>query len=235
MSKISDQQYLLSEQYQDASNLNARIQLHDRFSTNKYGWYQWVFDQLNLSPETRVLELGCGTGRSWCENLNRVPRGWDITLSDLSLGMLAEAQRNLRGSQRHFEFEVIDAQAIPFEDESFDAVVANHVLYHVPDRTKALSEIRRVLRPGGRFYASTVGRSHLRELYELVRRFDPSVDPWGAYLPGSFLLENGLDQLSQWFSRVTLHRSTAKSILVGKKLEFIKFVEQELTCTTPSM
>lgn len=182
MSKISDQQYLLSEQYQDASNLNARIQLHDRFRTNKYGWCRWVFDQLNLSPETRVLELGCGTGRSWCENLNRVPRGWDITLSDLSLGMLQEAQRNLRGSQRHFEFEVIDAQAIPFEDESFDAVVANHVLYHVPDRTKAFSEIRRVLRPGGRFYASTVGQAHLRELYELVRRFDPSVDPWGAYL-----------------------------------------------------
>jgi ubiquinone/menaquinone biosynthesis C-methylase UbiE len=247
MSKISDQEYLLSEQYQDESNLNARIQLHDRFSTNKHGWHRWVFDQLHLPSESRILELGCGTGRLWWENLNRVPRGWDITLSDLSSGMLQEAQRNLRNSQRQFEFRVIDAQAIPFEDESFDAVMANHVLYHVPDRKKAFSEIHRVLRPGGRFYASTVGRAHLRELYELVHRFDPSADLWGAQVSESFLLENGLDQLSEWFSRVTLHRyedalviteakplvayvlsSAAKSILAGKEPQLIKFVEQEM-------
>ncbi|MGA9348380.1 MAG: class I SAM-dependent methyltransferase [Anaerolineae bacterium] len=237
----------MSEQYRDESSLNARIQLHDRFSTNKYGWHRWVFDQLSLSPESRILELGCGTGRLWWENLNRVPRGWDITLSDLSSGMLQEARRNLRNSQRHFEFGVIDAQTIPFEDESLDAVMANHVLYHVPDRTKAFSEIHRVLRPGGHFYASTVGQAHLRELYELVHRFDPSADLWGAHPAESFLLENGLDQLSLWFSKVTLHRyedalviteakplvayvlsSAAKSILASKELEFIEFVEQEL-------
>ena len=247
MPKISDQEYLLLEQYQDELNLNARIQLHDRFSTNKYGWHRWVFDQLSLSPESRILELGCGTGRLWWENLNRVPRGWDITLSDLSSGMLQEAQRNLRDSQRHFEFGVIDAQAIPFEDENFDAVMANHVLYHVPDRTKAFSEIHRALRPGGRFYASTVGRAHLRELYELVHRFDANADLWGAHPVESFLLENGFDQLSLWFSKVTLHRyedalviteakplvayvlsSIAKSILASKELEFMEFVEQEL-------
>ena len=247
MPKISDQEYLLSEQYQDESNLNARIQLHDRFSTSKYGWFPWVFDQLHLPPESRILELGCGTGRLWRENLNHIPGGWDITLSDLSSGMLQEARRNLRDSQRPFEFAVIDAQAIPFEDETFDAVMANHVLYHVPDRKKAFSEIRRVLRPDGRFYASTVGRAHLRELYELLHRFDPNADPWGAQVSESFLLENGLDQLSEWFSRVTLHRyedalvitearplvayvlsSAAKSILAGKELRLIKFVEQEL-------
>ena len=247
MPKISNQEYLLTEQYQDESNLNARIQLHDRFSTNKYGWHRWVFNQLSLSPESHILELGCGTGLLWLENLNRVPRDWGITLSDLSPGMLQEAQRSLRDSQRHFDFGVIDAQAIPFEDDIFDAVIANHVLYHVPDRTKAFSEIRRVLRPGGRFYASTVGRAHLRELYELVHRFDPRADLWGTQVSESFLLENGLDQLSEWFYRITLHRyedalviteakplvayvlsSAAKSALVGKEPEFIEFVEREL-------
>lgn len=246
MPNISDLEYV-SKQYQDSSNLNARIQLHDRFSTNKYGWFQWVFDRLHFSPESQILELGCGTGRLWMENLSRVPKDWDITLSDLSSGMLQEARRNLRDSQRHFAFGVIDAQTIPFEDESFDAIIANHVLYHVPDRTKALSEICRVLRPGGRFYASTVGRAHLRELNELVQRFDPNADPWGTQASESFLLESGLDELSRWFSRVTLHRyedalviteaeplvayvlsSAAKSILAGKELEFIGLVEQEL-------
>jgi ubiquinone/menaquinone biosynthesis C-methylase UbiE len=246
MPNISDPEYV-SEQYQNESNLNARIQLHDRFSTNKYGWFPWVFDQLHLSPESHILELGGGTGLLWLENLNRVSRGWDITLSDLSTGMLLEAQRSLRDRQRHFDFAVIDAEAVPFEDASFDAVMANHMLYHVPDRAKALSEIRRVLRPGGRFYASTIGQNHLRELHELVSRFDAHADPWGEDLTESFLLENGLDQLSEWFSRITLHRyedalviteaeplaayvlsSAAKSVLTGRELEFIEFVEQEL-------
>ena len=104
-----------------------------------------------------------------------------------------------------------------------------------------------MLRPGGRFYASTIGQGHLRELDELMQRFDPSADPWGAGFADSFLLENGLDQLSEWFPSVTLHRyeddlviteakplvayvlsSAAKSVLTGRKLEFIEFVEQEL-------
>lgn len=246
MPNISDPEYV-SEQYQDESNLNARIQLHDRFSINKYGWFPWAFDQLNLPPESHILHLGGGTGLLWLDNMNRIPRGWDITLSDLSPGMLQEAQRSLHDRQHHFEFAVIDAQAVPFEDEGFDAVIANHMLYHMPDRTKALLEIRRVLRPGGRFFASTIGRAHLRELDELVHRFDPSADPWGADFADSFLLENGLDQLSEWFSRVTLHRyeddlviteakplvayvlsGTAESVLADKELEFVEFVEQEL-------
>ena len=248
MSKMPDQEYLLADQYRDASNLNARIQIHVLFSTNKYGWHQWVFDQFDLSPESRILELGCGSGRFWLENLHRIPEGWEITLSDFSSGMLQEARRNLRDSQRRFEFEVVDAQSIPFEDESFDTVIANHMLYHVQDGAQALSEIRRVLRPGGRFYASTIGQAHMRELYELLSKFDPDAAPWGGRPSEPFLLENGLDQISSWFSRVTLRRyedglviteagplvayilsTTAKSILAGDRLaEFTKFVEQEL-------
>ena len=249
MPKISDQEYLLTDQYRNASNLNARIELHARFSINKYGWHPWVFDQLDLSPESRILELGCGAGHLWLENLNHIPKGWNITLSDLSLGMLQEAQRNLYSGPRDFQFAVIDAQSISFEDESFDAVIANHMLYHVPDRKRALAEIHRALRLGGRFYASTVGRTHLRELSELMRLFDPGAEFWSAKEhPESFVLETGSKQLSQWFSHLALHRydddlviteaepliayvlsSTAKSALAGDKLaEFIRFVEQEL-------
>lgn len=248
--RIADQAYLLNDQYQNGSNLNARIQLHARFSTNAYGWQRWVFDQFKLAPRSRILDLGCGPSHLWLENLYRIPEGWDITLSDLSAGMVQEAWRNFRDSQHRCAFEVVDAQAIPFADESFDAVIVNHVLFHVPDRTRAFSEMRRVLRPGGRFYASTIGEAHLRGLQELVSAFDPSIALGGNTVPERFGLENGLAQVSQWFSQVTLHRyedslvvteadplvayvlsgtGNAKDVLVGEKLAaFIRFVEREL-------
>ena len=52
MSKLSDQNYLLSKQYKTASNLDARFQLHERFSVNKYGWDRWVFDHFDLPQES---------------------------------------------------------------------------------------------------------------------------------------------------------------------------------------
>jgi ubiquinone/menaquinone biosynthesis C-methylase UbiE len=200
-------------------------------------------------PESGILELGCGAGHLWVENLNRIPRDWDVKLSDLSPGMLQEAQRNLCNSQRDFQFAVIDAQAIPYPDKSFDAVAANHMFYHVPERMKALAEIRRVLRPGGRLYTSTVGRAHLPKLWEWVSRFDPGAELWAARVTESFVLENGFDQLSPLFPQVTMHRydddlvitavepliafvldTSAKSALTRSKLaELVHFMEQELT------
>src|SRR5262245_7806534 len=125
-----DQQYLLNEQYRNASNLNARIELHRRFSTNAYGWHRWVFDHFRLPPEARVLELGCGPGELWRENADRIPEGWEVTLADLSPGMLAAARRSLRDLLRSFAFAEVDAQSIPFPDACFDGVIANHMLYH---------------------------------------------------------------------------------------------------------
>lgn len=151
MGKMSNQQYLLDEQYRDASNLNSRITLHERFSTNPYGIFRWIFDHFDLPAGAHILELGCGSGQLWLKNLDRIPSGWSITLSDFSPGMLEEARGNLSQSGHPFAFQVIDAQSIPIEDESFDAVIANHMLYHVPDRAVALAEVRRVLRPGGAY------------------------------------------------------------------------------------
>src|SRR5215210_9014670 len=201
MPKIADQTYL-REQYKNAANLNDRIQLHVRFSTNRYDFHRWVFDQLKLAASSRVLELGCGPGSLWRPNLARIPSGWQITLTDFSPGMLAEARANLAGAHP-FSFEQADAQAIPFANASFDAVIANHMLYHVPDRAKAFAEIRRMLRPKGRFYAATNGENHLREIYEFVHQFDSTIDLWNRM---TFRLESGAAELSHFFSHVLLHR-----------------------------
>ena len=206
MSEINDQDYLRKDQYRDASNLNARIRLHVEFSTNKYGWFRWVFDQYELPTRAGVLELGCGPGDLWFENMSRIPKGWQITLSDFSTGMLAQVREKLSILARPINFELIDAQSIPYEDNQFDIVIANHFLYHVPDRSKALSEIRRVLKPGGQFYATTIGVNHMKELPELVARFDPEN---GAFLKSDeipFNMENGEAQIRIYFSEVEERR-----------------------------
>ena len=243
MSKLSDQTWV-SDQYRNASNLHARIGLHERFSTNKYGWFRWVFDQLNLPSQSRLLELGCGSGLLWIKNRDRIPEGWEITLSDLSPGMLKETQDNLQVIHRLFRYEVVDVQAIQFEEGVFDAVIANQMLYHVPDRPKALSEVHRVLKTSGRFYAATNGRTVPSGS---VGFLDWIVDPSICKGVEGFSLETGGVELSQWFSVVTPHRyedslavtevkplidyvRSGKHLSAEEVQEFEKVVEREILC-----
>lgn len=248
-----DQTCLQTDQYKDSSNFNARLQIHERFSTNPYGWHRWVFEQLDLPAKSHILELGCGPGDLWLKNSHRIPEGWSITLSDFSPGMVEEAQVRLAGSDHSFVFAVFDAQCVPFAAESFDGVIANHMLYHVPSVQKALCEIRRVLRPGGHLYAATNGCDHLRELEELCGKFDPegyreALDTIGGLLTDrGFSLENGHQLLSPWYSQVHVRRykdglvitkvepllawgrSWAQAFFPGDKFTaFLQFLEQEM-------
>lgn len=193
-------------QYGNASRLKARIEFYSRFSSNKQSWHEWIFDHYALPPECRILELGCGAGATWWANLDRIPDGWQIVLSDFSEGMVQEARESLAGKAKQFSFEVIDAQNILFENESFDVAIANHMLYHVVDMDKALSEIHRVLRPRGRLFASTIGRKHLWELLVLIRQCDPDATTWVGQMSDRYVLENGHEVLSRLFTDVKLYR-----------------------------
>lgn len=196
----------VSAQYSTAKNLNSRIDLHKRFSTNKYGWSRWVFDRLDFAGKSRVLELGCGNGDLWRSNIDRKPAGLHAVLSDFSSGMSEAAALNLKEVPDGFEFRVIDAQSIPYEDKTFDMVIANHVLYHVPERKKALNEIRRVLKEGGSFYATTIGTGHMKELVALVHGFDKEIC-YPADAPAyDFGLENGSEQLKGLFEDIRVLR-----------------------------
>lgn len=201
----TDQKWM--EQYENASNLRARIKIHELFSTNKQGWMRWFFNHLNLPDKVSILELGCGDGRLWQKNLDKIPEGWDITLTDFSPGMLEDTKKNLTLNLKRFKFNIVDVQHIPYKDNSFDVVIANHMLYHVTNVDKALSEIYRILKPKGYFYASTVGKNHMKEMREIVKRANLqniTTDSWN--LTESFQLENGLDKISTWFENVTLTR-----------------------------
>ncbi|APM38403.1 MerR family transcriptional regulator [Clostridium kluyveri] len=201
----TDQKWM--EQYENASNLRARIKIHELFSTNKQGWMKWFFNHLNLPDKVSILELGCGDGRLWQKNLDRIPEGWDITLTDFSPGMLEDTKKNLTLNLKRFRFNIVDVQHIPYKDNSFDVVIANHMLYHVTNIDKALSEIYRTLKPKGYFYASTVGKNHMKEMREIVKSANLqniTTDSWN--LTESFQLENGLDKISTWFKNVTLTR-----------------------------
>jgi len=207
MSKTIDQIYLLNDQYKDATNLDARVRLHLLFSTNQYGWQRWCFDRYTLPAQARVLEIGCGPAHLWATNRDRVPPGWRITLTDFSSGMLEQAKRNLGTYAAVFRFEIVDAQQIPFEADTFAAVIANHMLYHVPDRAKALAEMQRVLKPGGTVYLATNGLSHLRELYELEQRFDPAIDfGWSRTAHEFFSLDEGSAEVERFFQDVHIVR-----------------------------
>jgi ubiquinone/menaquinone biosynthesis C-methylase UbiE len=193
----------LREQYKTPKNFNARIRLHARFSTNRTGIFRWILDQMEAPVNARVLELGSGTALFWRSNAERIPPGWRIVLSDYSEGMLNDVRSNVAAIPRPFEFMRIDAQALPFPDRSFDAVIANHMLYHVPDIPAALSEIRRVLVPGSRCYAATMGLKNAREFDDMVQRFIGISMNRAAQ---RFGLESGFEYMQKVFSHVEVRR-----------------------------
>ena len=92
----------------------------------------------------------------------------------------------------------LDDQALPFDAGTFDAVVANHMLYHVPDLDAALSEFARVLRPGGRLFAAANGRDHFREVRDILGTHWRYIDVFG--------LETGPHRIAKYFDDVAVER-----------------------------
>ena len=196
--QLSNEETNIIEQYKNAKNLNDRISLHEKYSTNKQGWFNWLFNQIDFSKVNRLLELGCGNGKLWQENRIDL-RNREIFLSDISEGMVEEV-RNKLGSD--FNCIVADAEKIPFKDEYFDSIIANHLLFYLNDLNLGLKEISRVLKSNGILYCSTYGKNHMKEITEIVQNFDSRISLSNHSLYDIFGLENGEDILSKYFSNI---------------------------------
>jgi SAM-dependent methyltransferase len=197
---------VVTEQYRHSANLAARITLHERFSTNPLALHRWLFAQMELPSRARLLEVGCGLGSLWRNNLDRLPPEWSVVLTDVSPGMVREAAERLGDHQRQFNFAEADARALTFANSSFDAVLAHFMLYYIPHRDRALREIVRVLRPDGVLYAATNGHHHMQAGMIFAIQSGLLEDAGRANDATEFGLENGAAQLTPWFADVAPRR-----------------------------
>jgi SAM-dependent methyltransferase len=196
-----DQRYLAEVQYVDGRKLDARVQLHRRFSTSPVPMAQFEAALIEWQPQWSVLECGCGTGRFWAAPA--LPRTMSITLTDLSAGMVSEAAAAAtEAGFGHVVGRPCDVQQLPFDDDSFEVVVANHMLYHVPDPDLAIAEMARVLRPGGVLLAATNAYGHMRELNEMVAAV---FGDHGEQLYEVFGLDSGEARLRRHFRSIVWH------------------------------
>jgi ubiquinone/menaquinone biosynthesis C-methylase UbiE len=103
-----------------------------------------------LGPDDRcILDVGCGTGRFASRVLERFPRSrvWGL---DLSEGMLRRGQARCRAADGRLHLVRADSARLPFASSTFDVVTCAHSFHHYPHQARVLSEMHRVLRPGGR-------------------------------------------------------------------------------------
>jgi len=213
----------LSKQYADSKNFMARVELNRRFGTNPYKWTSWIFDQIQFPEGAKVLELGCGNALLWRSNIGKIPKDTHILLSDFSRGMLNDAKNVLGDAADGFEYEVINAEQIPYPDNSFDIVIANLMLYHVPDRKKAVSEINRVLKTEGALYATTFGLQYMKELTDLVYNYDKNIHCSLEPIARAFGLENGEEQLIEYFENVEL-RKYKDCLMITEAVPLVNYI-----------
>ncbi len=192
----------LQTQYQNSTNISARIRLHSLFSRNPEGWFPWVYDQCGIRSGMQVLEVGCGNGRLWVENQSRLPQGVHVILSDISDGMLRDVKRDAGLEEGVFEYRQFDCADIPYPDASFDLVIANYLLFYCADIPNVCAELCRVLKPQGRVVCGTYGPDHMKEVTDLVRAFDDRITLSSDALYDRFGRENGGEQLRNYFTQV---------------------------------
>lgn len=205
----------VKQQFSNDKNLAMRIDFYKKYTTNKYRFADWLFDKYNFKENISILELGCGNGSHWEGRIEQLPKGCKLTLSDFSDGML-DLVKEKYSSYPNVSFCNIDIQSIPFESDSFDVIIANHMLFHVPDLNKALLEVQRVLKKGGCFYSATDGNGGMRPfLYEAIKQFDPKTEAFTEKLP--FNLQNGSGILSLYFNSV--ERFDYENVLAITKTE----------------
>ncbi|MCR4789124.1 MAG: class I SAM-dependent methyltransferase [Lachnospiraceae bacterium] len=187
----------VKKQYGTADKLNIRISLHKKYSENKQGFGNWIFSNYQIKDGMSVLELGCGTGEMWLEKGDIIKRCKKLILSDLSEGMLQTAKENLK-NHVGIEYRIADIQNIPFSDKEFDVVIANMMLYHVPDLSRGLKEVHRILKDDGTFFCATYGENGMMEHIELL--FDDF--PISSAYNYNFTMQNGKSILKKFFTEV---------------------------------
>lgn len=200
-------QTLTQQAYASADKLQVRHQTHEKYTVPRFDFSTWVVDSIEWAGTERVLDLGAGPGNYFSVVKSRIPWG-EHYAGDLSFGMMRRQRENEAASGSNLTN--FDAQCLPFASNSFDVVLANHMLYHIPDIDLALTEIKRVLKPTGLLLATTNSTNNMPELKTLYRRAlllltNFQQQPTATDNDSSFTLENASQIMSRHFYAVARH------------------------------
>jgi SAM-dependent methyltransferase len=161
--RATDPEYL-RYQYGDAEKLRVRMDVHARFSESREDFFAWMMAHLQVQPRQTVLDVGCGTG-AYHTILSST--GAQVIGLDTSPAMVRETRQHAKSHALNVPVIQATAEALPLLEASFDRVMGNHMLYHVGDQLRALREMHRVLRRGGRVLLATNAADHMARLYDL--------------------------------------------------------------------
>ena len=209
----------VENQYRNADNLNIRISIHQKYSVNRQPFGEWIMEHYDIRPGFRILELGCGTADMWKGKQHLLKDQTELILTDLSPGMIAAARENTTDFSG-VQYQIVDIQDIPYPENTFDMVIANMMLYHVPNLQKGLSEVRRVLKSGGKFYCATYGQHGIMEFVnETLREYNIK-----GRIGDRFLLQNGGELLNAWFSKIERY-DREDGLAVTDVRDFVRYVK----------
>jgi len=220
MSKMNKTENVL-DQYKDGSNLTTRVSLYDKYSVSQLNYKEWIWQQYEFEDGDAILEFGSGTGKDWQDHLDYIPNRATVIMSDFTDGMVDTLKERF---SRHPQIDIkkLDIQEADITKESQKHVVANSMLYHVPDIKRAVSEVKRILKPGGVFYATTSSNSKcmMKFLKESLEDFDSSIQ-----FPKeiTFTLDNGGSYLEDVFNEYEIRRYT-NTLKISKVEDLVAFI-----------
>ncbi len=161
------------EQYRSAAALDARVDLHRRYTPRGRDVWDLVWDTYPLRAGDRVLEVGCGSGGFWLHGNDAVRLDLNLTLTDASEAMLASASERLGARGVRAVYERASVEDLPFSDGAFDVALSHFMLYHVSQKEHAVRELLRVTRTGGWVGVVLTGPENMGRIYELAASASP--------------------------------------------------------------
>ena len=199
--QATDADYL-RYQYAHAEKLRIRQEAHRLYSEETEPLATWLLPLLAPEPGQLLLDVGCGPGMYHAE-LARM--GVQVIGLDASYGMLVKARQRTAGFRTQTLAVQADAQYLPAPADCCDRLMANHMLYHVPDQLAALREMRRVLKPGGRAIITTNMADSYAALYELHADAANSLGYEPLYTVNDAFNSSHLERVQSVFPQATLH------------------------------
>jgi SAM-dependent methyltransferase len=197
------QKFLMQQAFATDAGVVLRKQMHDLYSNPPLDLPKWVLDRIAWTGQEQVLDIGSGPGVYYEEIAQRIaPEGY--IGGDLSLGMLKAFHEHLGFAKP--KLGLMDIESLPFAAQSFDVILANHVLEYAPNAQKAVMELHRILRrPKGLLVIATSSEYTMPEFHTLMQRAIRLLrrgmgdDGGELSMSYSFTLEQGTSLLSRHF------------------------------------